>query len=76
MLLAPAHRYTREQLMGLHTLSPLTERLPLIEGVTTRNCLYPALLDPIDPEEVLKLVYPFFAEQGVCVALGSNTGLL
>ena len=38
--------------MSFHKLTPLSERLPLLEGVTTRNCLYPALLDPIDPEEV------------------------
>ena len=39
-------------MMNLHSLTPLSDKLALIEGVTTRNCLYPALLDPIDPEEV------------------------
>ncbi len=47
-----AFRYGRTEMMNLHSLTPLSDKLALIEGVTTRNCLYPALLDPIDPEEV------------------------
>lgn len=44
--------YTSEQLLALHKPSALPECLVLIDGVTTRHSLSPALLDPFDPEEV------------------------
>jgi hypothetical protein len=39
-------------MIALHKPTALPDYLPLIEGVTTRHSLSPALLDPFDPEEV------------------------
>ncbi len=44
--------YTRDELLALHRPCALPEYLPLIDGVSTRHSLSPALLDPFDPEEV------------------------
>jgi hypothetical protein len=43
-------------MIALHKPTALPDYLPLIDGVTTRHSLSPALLDPFDPEEVCHAV--------------------